>query len=158
MATYQPAPTYAEVLLVDEVTKKARFNPIWLKWFLDLTAALSESGAAGGAVSHESLDDLLGGAAADHYHFTSGEHTALVAGFTGTGALARQTAPTFLGDVTIGGKVKVGSATALVTSTVAMNNGAAAAAGTILNAPAAGNPTKWIPIDDNGTVRYVPAW
>jgi hypothetical protein len=27
-----------------------------------------------------------------------------------------------------------------------------------LNAPAAGNPTKWIPIDDNGTTRYIPAW
>lgn len=31
-------------------------------------------------------------------------------------------------------------------------------AGTITNAPAAGNPTKWIPINDNGTTRYIPAW
>lgn len=37
-------------------------------------------------------------------------------------------------------------------------NGAAANVGTLNNAPAAGNPTKWIPIDDNGTTRYIPAW
>jgi hypothetical protein len=41
---------------------------------------------------------------------------------------------------------------------VALTNGAAAAAGTLLNAPAAGNPTKWVPINDNGTTRYIPAW
>ncbi len=40
----------------------------------------------------------------------------------------------------------------------AITNGAGAAAGTLLTAPAAGNPTKWIPIDDNGTTRYIPAW
>lgn len=43
-------------------------------------------------------------------------------------------------------------------SSVALTNGAAAATGTLTNAPAAGNPTKWIPIDDNGTTRYIPAW
>jgi len=43
-------------------------------------------------------------------------------------------------------------------STVALTNGAAAGAGTITNAPSAGNPTKWIPIDDNGTTRYIPCW
>jgi hypothetical protein len=46
----------------------------------------------------------------------------------------------------------------LVDSSVNLTNGAAAAAGTLLNAPVAGNPTKWIPIDDNGTTRYIPAW
>jgi hypothetical protein len=54
--------------------------------------------------------------------------------------------------------VTISSATAMLTSSVAMNNGAAAAAGTLLNAPAAGNPTKWIPFNDNGTTRYIPAW
>ncbi|WP_186111278.1 hypothetical protein [Burkholderia gladioli] len=29
---------------------------------------------------------------------------------------------------------------------------------TLTNAPVAGNPTKWIPFNDNGTLRYVPAW
>src|SRR5271168_2700020 len=40
----------------------------------------------------------------------------------------------------------------------AFSNNAAAAAGTLLNAPVAGNPTKWIPINDNGTIRNIPAW
>lgn len=62
------------------------------------------------------------------------------------------------GIVTGAGGLRTGIATALVTSTVAMNNGAAAAAGTIANAPVAGNPTKWIPVNDNGTTRYIPAW
>ena len=56
------------------------------------------------------------------------------------------------------GLITIGTATAMLTSSVAMNDGAAAAAGTLLNAPAAGNPTKWIPFNDNGTTRYIPAW
>jgi len=46
----------------------------------------------------------------------------------------------------------------MLRSSAALTNGAAAAAGTLLNAPVAGNPTKWIPINDNGTTRYIPAW
>jgi hypothetical protein len=56
------------------------------------------------------------------------------------------------------GGIKQGLATKMIESTVAMNNGAAAAAGTLTNAPVAGNPTKWIPIVDNGTTRYIPCW
>lgn len=41
---------------------------------------------------------------------------------------------------------------------VAYSNNAGAAAGTLTNAPAAGNPTKWIPVNDNGTIRNIPAW
>jgi len=40
----------------------------------------------------------------------------------------------------------------------AFTDGAGASTGALTNAPAAGNPTKWIPIDDNGTTRYIPAW
>jgi hypothetical protein len=50
------------------------------------------------------------------------------------------------------------SSTTLHTSSVSLTNGAAAALGTLTNAPTAGNPTKWIPIVDNGTPRYIPAW
>jgi hypothetical protein len=48
--------------------------------------------------------------------------------------------------------------TNLINTTYALGNGAATSAGTITNAPAVGNPTKWIPINDNGTTRYIPAW
>ena len=60
--------------------------------------------------------------------------------------------------VTASGGYTTALATALITSSVAMNNGAAAAAGTLGNAPVVGDPTKWIPIVDNGTTRYIPAW
>mgnify|MGYP000983791942 CR=1 FL=1 len=38
------------------------------------------------------------------------------------------------------------------------NNGAGAGTGTLLNAQAAGNHTKWVPIDDNVTHLYDPSW
>lgn len=41
---------------------------------------------------------------------------------------------------------------------VALTDGAGVGLGTLLTAPTAGNPTKWIGIDDNGTTRYIPAW
>jgi hypothetical protein len=46
----------------------------------------------------------------------------------------------------------------LLHSTVALSDGAAAAVATLTNAPTAGDPTKWVPVDDNGTTRYVPMW
>lgn len=37
-------------------------------------------------------------------------------------------------------------------------DGAGVGAGTLLNAPVAGNPAKWISIDDNGVPLKIPAW
>lgn len=48
--------------------------------------------------------------------------------------------------------------TTLLTTNVALTNGAGASVGTLSNAPAAGNPTKWVPVNDNGTTRYIPMW
>lgn len=56
------------------------------------------------------------------------------------------------------GLIYLNSASFLMRNKTSWSNGAAASAGTLANAPAAGNPTKWIPIDDNGTTRYIPAW
>lgn len=50
------------------------------------------------------------------------------------------------------------ASTTLLTTSVALTNGAAAQTATMTNGPTAGNPTKWIPINDNGTTRYIPAW
>lgn len=57
----------------------------------------------------------------------------------------------------IAGALTLAGGTLLSTS-AALTNGAAAQTGTLTNAPTAGNPTKWIPISDNGTTRYIPAW
>lgn len=56
------------------------------------------------------------------------------------------------------GMIYTNSASFMIRTKTSYSNGAAAAAGTITNAPAVGNPTKWIPVDDNGTTRYIPAW
>lgn len=37
-------------------------------------------------------------------------------------------------------------------------NQAASGAGTLTNAPFSGNPTKWIALNDGGTIRSVPTW
>jgi hypothetical protein len=59
--------------------------------------------------------------------------------------------------ITGGTAVLAGGATLIGTKT-ALTNGSGAAAGSLLNSPAAGNPTKWIAINDAGTTRYIPAW
>jgi hypothetical protein len=54
--------------------------------------------------------------------------------------------------------LQVGAGGVLLNSSVTLTNGAAAQTATLTNAPAAGNPTKWISINDNGTTRRIPAW
>lgn len=55
MPVFQPPPTYANPVLeeIDPATgrTKAGFNPVWLKWFLDLAAALSFVPGGGGSSS-----------------------------------------------------------------------------------------------------------
>jgi hypothetical protein len=46
----------------------------------------------------------------------------------------------------------------LIRTGVSWADHSAGSGGTLTNAPAAGNPTRWIAIDDNGTTRYIPAW
>lgn len=89
--------------------------------------------------------------------------TGIKANFTDTASAAG----TLLMDLQVGaaskfnvskaGLITTNSAT-MIASNQAFTDGAAAQAGTLTNAPAAGNPTKWIPINDNGTTRYLPAW
>lgn len=51
------------------------------------------------------------------------------------------------------------SASFMARTKTSWNTGASPGhAGTMTNAPAVGDPTKWIPVDDNGTTRYLPAW
>lgn len=49
-------------------------------------------------------------------------------------------------------------ATFFLRTKTSLTNSAAAATATLTNAPVAGNPTKWIGIDDNGVTRQIPAW
>lgn len=56
------------------------------------------------------------------------------------------------------GMIYTNAATFMTRTKTSWSTGAAASAGTLTNAPSVGNPTKWIPVDDNGTTRYIPAW
>lgn len=105
---------------------------------------------------------------------TSGTNNAAIAdttGFTGNwfinqagtaanalgGVLVVGTDPGGSNQLRVGGSLTI-SSTSLLSTKTSFTDGAAAATGTLTNAPAAGNPTKWIPLDDNGTTRYFPAW
>lgn len=44
-SVFQPPPTWALPILVDEKTQKAVFSPIWLRWFLDFSQSVSASGS-----------------------------------------------------------------------------------------------------------------
>ncbi|MBV5322723.1 MAG: hypothetical protein JZU60_02675 [Ilumatobacteraceae bacterium] len=48
---FQPAPTYALPVIEDAKTKTLVFNPLWLKWFLDLSQNLGVGGAGTGSVT-----------------------------------------------------------------------------------------------------------
>lgn len=72
MADIQPPPTYAEVILIDQKTKQARFNPIWLKWFIDLAGTINDAG--GSTLNHNDLSSIQGGTANQFYHATAAEY------------------------------------------------------------------------------------
>lgn len=44
MNQFQPPPTFALPILVDEKTKEATFSPLWLRWFLDLVQWFNGAG------------------------------------------------------------------------------------------------------------------
>lgn len=75
--TFQPPPTWALPVLVNEATKVAQFNPVWLKWFVDLARVLSSFGGGSGSADHNLLSDLQGGMAGEYYHLTAAEHAAI---------------------------------------------------------------------------------
>ena len=60
--------------------------------------------------------------------------------------------------LTLNGGLRTTGATFIAQSATTMTDGAAAAMGTLTNAPSAGNPTKWIGVNDNGVTRWVPCW
>lgn len=74
---FQPAPTHADVVIVDELTGKPRFNPIWLDWFLNLVAILDALGGTT-AGTHNALSSIQGGSASERYHLSAAQ--AAVAG------------------------------------------------------------------------------
>lgn len=80
MAVFQPPPTWASPVIVDEATGKASFHPVWLKWFVDLTGILSSAAGSGGSIVHNNTTSKQGGTAGQFFHLTSAQHTDLTDG------------------------------------------------------------------------------
>lgn len=95
MPNFSPPPTYADPVVVDKETGQSQFNPLWLKWFLDLAQFLTVNGG-GGLIQHNNTGGLQGGGTGEYFHLTSAQQTALTAGFTGTGVLVRQNSPSLI--------------------------------------------------------------
>jgi hypothetical protein len=72
--------------------------------------------------------------------------------------LAVTTTTTMTGRLTANGGITVVGGSYLLTTNSSLTNGSGSSIGTLTNAPDAGDPTKWIAINDNGTERYIPTW
>ncbi len=46
----------------------------------------------------------------------------------------------------------------LLRSSTSLSDASGANSASLTNSPVAGNPTKWVAIDDNGVTRYIPTW
>ena len=141
MALLAPPPTYAEVILVEENPPpgrppQAKFNPIWLKWFLELAQSINDAG--GTTILHNDTGSIQGGSASERYHLTSAQATvataadwaALIA--LGAGMLAKTAAATYAARTIIG-----------TASQITVGNGAGTAGNPTLSL-AAGNLTSGV--------------
>lgn len=79
MAVFQPPPTYADPIIVDDRTGRFKFNPIWLKWFLDLVQIVNASGGGTGGVVHNDTTGKQGGGGTEFYHLTAAQNTLVAA-------------------------------------------------------------------------------
>ena len=74
---FQQPPTWAPVVVDNGRTGEKDFNPIWLKWFLDIVSVINASGGGGGGILHNGLPDLQGGVSNQFYHLTAAEYAAV---------------------------------------------------------------------------------
>ena len=107
-------PTYAEPTIVDP-SGKSQFNPIWLKWFLDVAQFLSGVGLTlTRQIDHDLLGNLQGGGGAgNYYHLSQAQLLAFFSNpMTAQGDIIVGDvggAPTKLGVGAVGTKLTVGA-------------------------------------------------
>lgn len=56
------------------------------------------------------------------------------------------------------GLIYTNSASFMLRTKTSLTGGGTGNVPTLTSGPVTGNPTKWLPYDDNGTTRYIPAW
>lgn len=180
MADLQPPPTYANPVLVDERTGEGTFNPLWLKWFVDLAGVIN---AAGGlTLDHNSLAGLQGGTSGEYFHLTSAQHTAIaslgsltantVVFADAAGALSTEAAFGYnsstnlltVDNLTVADDLTIGSASG---DTLTINAGtwtigndftATHAMGTVPNAAAQTPHSLDVTFTSGGSSTYLSAW
>lgn len=77
----------------------------------------------------------------------------------GAGSPTTQATPTTA--LTIKGETQLvytNSATQILGTKTTITGGSTGNVPTLTSGPVTGNPTKWLPYDDNGTTRYIPSW
>ena len=134
----------------------------WVDWYKKVRDAINNGGSVAWSIITGKPTTFGGYGISD----TSANLATALTDETGTGQAVFNTSPTLvspaLGAATgtslvLTGDITTGSGTLHKTS-APLTNAAAAQAATLLNSPVMGNPTKWVPVNDNGTIRYVPLW
>ena len=163
MATLQPPPTFTDPVRVDEITGRARFSEIWLKWFVDLAALINPAG--------------LGTVTSVAQTFTGGLISIGGSPITTSGTLALTVAGTSGGIPYFSSATAWASSGALTANRLVLGGGAGAAptvlgslgtTTTVLHGNAAGAPTFGavsltadvsgiLPITNGGTGVAVPS-
>ena len=123
----------------------------WVDWYKKVRDAINDASSIAWSIITGTPTTIAG------YGITDGVTK------TGTETLSNKTltAPV-IGAATgtslsLSGAITTGSTT-LHTTSVNLTDAAGASTATLTNSPVVGNPTKWIEINDNGTVRRIPTW
>jgi hypothetical protein len=149
----QPPPTWT--LPID--TKTGSFDPVWLKWFIDLAGVLNQTSGSP-HLQHNLLGGLQGGIAGpptEYYHLTSAQHGLFTSGTVHQVLHGDPTLPTWSSlslTADVSGVLPIAnggtnSSTALSGSSIAISNGTAIVQGaagtttTVLHGNASGAPT-----------------
>ena len=99
------------------------------------------------------------GTATMEYLTVGGTSTAVVLAAAGTTQVVSLTASGAISTAdTISGVSIVTDSTVLHVTSSPLGSTSGALTATLTNSPRTGNPLKWIKIDDNGTVRWIPTW
>lgn len=164
-AVFEPPPTWADPVIVDKVTGQSQFNPVWLKWFVDVVATINATGGGGGGgTQHNLTAGLQGGMANQYYHLTATEYANLLTspvgankGGTGVANNAASTI-TITGSFPLGITLSAGTNVALPTAgTLSTLAGVESLSNKTLVAPALGTPVSGVATNLTGTAAGLVA-
>lgn len=97
----------------------------------------------------------LSGSLADRWKWTlAGDFLAATDNATDIGAVGANRPR----NIYLAANIYTNEAAQIIRGKTTLTSHAGVGLGTLANAPTAGDPTKWIGIDDNGTLRKVPSW